>query len=80
MKTCLRFLQAMIQINIVDPVSDPSIIKGEDCFYSLCEDGIVSGISTTDEFEIRLFTSEKKYKTFKAVFNSQCFEVKEIFN
>ena len=72
--------QAMIQINIVDPVSDPSIIKGEDCFYSLCEDGIVSGISTTDEFEIRLFTSEKKYKTFKAVFNSQCFEVKEIFD
>ena len=82
---CIRGLvkinpKALIQVNIIDPISDPAIIKGEDRFFTLCSEGIVSGIGSTDEFEIRLFTSEKRYKTFRALFNSQCFDVKDIFD
>jgi len=82
---CIRGLvkinpKALIQVNIIDPVSDPAILKSEDRFYTLCDEGIISGIGSTDEFEIRLFKSEKKYKTFRALFNSQCFDIKDVFD
>lgn len=65
----------MIQINIIDPVSDPSILLNSQQFFKFSPLGIINGVSTMSDFEIRLFNNERNYETFKTVFRKQCRQI-----
>lgn len=71
---------ALMQINIVDTVSDPAILREYEELGSFTENGLITGICTADEFELRLFDSRKSYKSFRALFNSQCYDVRDFLD
>ncbi len=70
----------LLQINIIDPVSDPSILLEDPLFKRLTDSGIINGVSTMNDFEIRLFSSSKNYSTFRTVFKTQCAELQKVIS
>lgn len=70
----------MLQINIVDPVSDPQILLGDDRFKRLSSMGVISGVYSVSDFEIRLFSNERAYNTFRSIFKTQCIEIQKVLS
>ena len=70
----------MIQVNIVDPISDPKILLDDKRFERLTPMGVISGVYSVSDFEIRLFSNERAYNTFKSIFKTQCIEIQRILS
>ena len=70
----------MMQINIVDPVSDPGILLGDARFKRLSSMGVISGVYSVSDFEIRLFSNERAYNTFRSIFRTQCIEIQKLLS
>lgn len=70
----------MLQINIIDPVSDPSILINDPLFKRINSMGIINGVSSPNDFEIRLFSSQRNYNTFRSVFKTQCTELHRLLS
>ena len=74
---CVRGLckinpRRLIQINIFDYISDPSVLVGTPSFKKLSDRGVTEGIYSMKEFEIRLFSNAEGYSTFKDFFRLRC--------
>ncbi len=65
----------LLQINIIDPISDPSILLGDEIFKRLTPKGIIRGVESPTDFEIRLISNEGEYAEFRKMFGSQCGEI-----
>ncbi len=72
--------QALMQINIVDTVSKEEDVLGYHGYKELSDDGIITYVKTTDRFELRLINSRKSYKLVRALFNSQCYDIRDWFD
>ncbi len=70
----------MLQINIVDPVSDPSVLLDDPLFKRISSMGIINGVSSLNDFEIRLFSNQRNYNTFRTVFRNQCGELQKLLS
>jgi len=70
----------MLQINIIDPVSDPKILLDDERFRRLSPMGVINGVHSINDFEIRLFSGERAYNTFKTIFKNQCIEIQKVFS
>lgn len=70
----------MIQVNIIDPVSDPKILMNDDRFKRLSPMGVIGGVYSVSDFEIRLFSSERSYNTFRSIFKTQCIEIQRVLS
>ena len=70
----------MLQINIVDPVSDPKILLEDERFSRFSSMGMISGVYSMNDFEIRLFSNERAYNTFRSVFKTQCVEIQKVLS
>ncbi len=68
----------MLQINIVDPVSDPKILLDDKRFERLSKMGVINGVYSISDFEIRLFSNERAYNTFRSIFKTQCIEIQKL--
>ena len=72
--------QALMQINIVDTISPPEDILDYYGYKELSDDGLLTYVKTTDRFELRLIGSRKSYKPVRALFNSQCYDIRDFFD
>ena len=70
----------MLQINIIDPVSDPRILLSDERFKRLSPMGVINGVHSINDFEIRLFSGERAYNTFKTIFKNQCIEIQKLLS
>lgn len=70
----------MLQINIIDPVSDPKILLNDERFKRLSPMGVINGVHSINDFEIRLFSGERAYNTFKTIFKNQCIEIQKLLS
>ena len=82
MARCIKGLkkinpQALMQINIVDTVSPREDILGYESYGELSPDGLITYVKTTDRYELRLIDSRKSYKMVRALFNSQCYDIRD---
>ncbi len=68
----------LMQINIFDYVSDPRILVETPSFHKLSDRGVIEGIYSMKEFEIRLFPNSEGYSTFKDLFRLQCSRVSAV--
>ena len=62
----------LMQINIFDYVSDPKHIMSTKSFTKLTPRGVIEGIYSMKDFEIRIFPNAEGYSTFKDFFKIQC--------
>ncbi len=60
----------LLQINIFDYISDPTDYLENRSFMRLKSDGFLEAVQTTNQFELRLFRSPERYRTFLDVFQS----------
>ena len=58
----------LMQVNIFDYVSDPKYYSSYQAFESLSTAGVIPGVYSQRDFEIRLFSSVSGYRTFKDFF------------
>lgn len=70
----------LIQINIIDYISDPNILTNSKYFRSFFGKGIIGGIRTMKEFDIRLFSDRGVFKTFFKLFELQCGEMTDLLD
>ncbi len=82
---CIRGLkkinpQALMQINIIDCVSNRQEIIEYSEYSSLCSDGITTYIKSTDRHELRLIDNKDSFKMLRALFISQCYDIRDFFN
>lgn len=68
----------LIQINIIDYISDPNILINSRYFRSFFGKGIIGGIRTMKDFDIRLFSDRGVFKTFFKLFEMQCNEMSDL--
>ena len=62
----------LMQFNIFDCVSDPKLLVRSPLFTKLSEKGVIEGISSFRDFEIRVFSNSEGYRTFKDFFRLRC--------
>lgn len=77
---CVRGLckinpRRLLQVNIFDYVSDPEVLLNAASFRKLSERGVIEGIYSMKEFEMRLFSNSEGYSTFKELFKLRCGKV-----
>lgn len=68
--------RTIMQVNIFDNVSDPSILLNCGQYENIADDGVIRGVYSMDRFEVRLFSDTSGYSTFKDVLEKQCEKVK----
>ena len=69
----------LIQVNIFDYVTDPDVYTDTKAFTGLSQKGVIRGIYSMKDFEIRLFTDADGYKTFKNFFRLQISSMRTVF-
>jgi len=72
--------QALMQINIIDSVSDRKDVTEYREYSKLSADGIITYIKTTDQYELRLIDNKDSSKMLRALFISQCYDIRDFFN
>lgn len=70
----------LMQINIFDFISDPRTYIGYRSFDRLSDKGVISGVYSQRDFEIRLFSNMSGYSTFKDFFKIECSKVSAFIN